>query len=123
MDQEVKAKWVAALRSGDYIQGQGFLKTTDEHGAKHCCLGVLCDLAVLEGVTTAHEVEGDAHRTTIYARGYDCFPPREVWEWAGLGNDNPEVDIPGQEEKRSLVDLNDSGKSFSEIADRIEGSL
>lgn len=44
MDPEVKAKWVAALRSRKYKQGQSYLKIIEKNGAqKHCCLGVLCD--------------------------------------------------------------------------------
>lgn len=38
MSQEIKTKWVEALRSGDYMQGVGRLK--DDKGA-YCCLGVL----------------------------------------------------------------------------------
>lgn len=41
MNQEIKKRWVAALRSGDYKQGTGALRNADN---KFCCLGVLCDL-------------------------------------------------------------------------------
>jgi hypothetical protein len=45
MDPEVKAKWVEALRSGEYKQGQLLLKKERPDGtAKHCCLGVLCEI-------------------------------------------------------------------------------
>lgn len=40
MDQKLKRKWVAALRSGKYKQGKNRLKT--KHG--FCCLGVLRDV-------------------------------------------------------------------------------
>ena len=40
MDAELKAKWVAALRSGKYEQGPLFLR----NGESYCCLGVLCDV-------------------------------------------------------------------------------
>lgn len=36
LDPVVKAKWVAALRSGKYEQGKGYLKD----GNSYCCLGV-----------------------------------------------------------------------------------
>src|ERR1700722_19140718 len=40
MDPALKAKWVAALRSGEYKQGDGKLHNrTDD---SYCCLGVLC---------------------------------------------------------------------------------
>lgn len=38
LPKKVKAKWVAALRSGKYEQGAGYLKT----GNTYCCLGVAC---------------------------------------------------------------------------------
>ena len=41
MDKELKAKWVAALRSGEYRQAHGQLwDGTDGY----CCIGVLCRL-------------------------------------------------------------------------------
>lgn len=41
LPKKFKAKWVAALRSGKYKQGKGFL--LDENG-KYCCLGVACSI-------------------------------------------------------------------------------
>lgn len=40
MDAAIKAKWLEALRSGEYRQGEGTF--VDE--GKHCCLGVLCEV-------------------------------------------------------------------------------
>ena len=37
MPQELKEKWVEALRSGEYKQGLGVLQV----GGRFCCLGVL----------------------------------------------------------------------------------
>ena len=47
MNPLIKAKWVSALRSGEFKQGTMQLRTLDD---KYCCLGVLCALAVREGV-------------------------------------------------------------------------
>jgi hypothetical protein len=41
MDAHLKAKWVAALRSGEFKQGVGEF----EFGQRFCCLGVLCVVA------------------------------------------------------------------------------
>lgn len=41
MDAELKAKWVAALRSGAYEQGTRQLVSLN--GQRYCCLGVLLD--------------------------------------------------------------------------------
>lgn len=124
MNPEVKAQWVQALRSGDYDQGRGFLQQIDDRGkATYCCLGVLCDLAVKAGVTTGRTDRNNSGKVMIFGSGYDCFPPLEVWQWAGFSNDNPEVNVPGLVDRKSVVDLNDNGTRFSEIADRIEESL
>lgn len=40
MDAKIKAKWIAALRSGSYQQGTETLRAKN----KYCCLGVLCDV-------------------------------------------------------------------------------
>jgi len=41
MDKKWKNKWITALKSGEYQQGRGALRTLED---KFCCLGVLCDL-------------------------------------------------------------------------------
>jgi hypothetical protein len=46
-----KAKWIKALRSGKYKQGEHKLKYTikNEHGKnenRYCCLGVACELGI-----------------------------------------------------------------------------
>jgi hypothetical protein len=41
MTPELKAKWLAALRSDKYQQGEGALS----QDGNFCCLGVLCDIA------------------------------------------------------------------------------
>jgi hypothetical protein len=46
MDTELKAKWVEALRSGDYKQTSHVLH--DEQENAYCCLGVLCIVAKKE---------------------------------------------------------------------------
>ena len=46
MKKNIMKRWVSALRSGEFKQGKGAL----EAKGKHCCLGVLCELALVEGV-------------------------------------------------------------------------
>lgn len=43
IDRKLTEKWVAALRSGDYRQGMGMLKSGTQD-MQYCCLGVLCDV-------------------------------------------------------------------------------
>lgn len=46
MEPALKAKWVAALRSGMYQQGRLRLRSLDD---KYCCMGVLCEVAGIPG--------------------------------------------------------------------------
>jgi len=128
VNQEIKAQWVAALRSGEYEQGQGALNSD----GKFCCLGVLCELAVNAGVTTrAYNDNGE----TVWA---SCGPfletqilPYAVQQWAALDGGNPAVSLDGCDFP-TLAELNDGlndGEhdyppySFDQIADLIEDLL
>lgn len=126
MRQKVKKKWVEALRSGDYEQGQERLV----RDGKYCCLGVLCDLAEQEGVVVRRT--GGLFQDPNYA--YDdssIVLPKVVQKWAGLKDgmfkgekshgEAPHVTISG--EVRPLSDHNDNGKDFIVIADAIERDL
>lgn len=114
MRADVKAQWTAALRSGEYRQGSGTLHNHANNS--FCCLGVLCALAVKAGVTTRSE-KPDVHGYS-YGPGEEVtYLPHVVMEWAGLDSFTPKAD--GKE----LAILNDSGKTFAEIADIIDRDL
>jgi hypothetical protein len=118
MNQEIKAKWVAALRSGEYKQGHAFLNGP----SGFCCLGVLCDLYGKEtGVEWVDREERGPEKHML--NGYSV-PPIEVREWSELGSDlgYTGVETPTTDSV-SLVDLNDSGLPFSQIADIIQYAL
>ena len=104
MNNLVKSKWVAALRSGEYWQVQGRLR----RDTGNCCLGVLCDLHAIEtGGTWSHNCEEEYeyfhHSGTL---------PDVVVSWAGLPI--------GYE--TMCANMNDRGLSFHQIADFIESS-
>ncbi len=124
MDPHIKARWVAALRSGNYIQGEGRLKQRRDHEkSKYCCLGVLCEIAVQDGVIKPPEkIEDEGFPGSAYKYEGDKFSlgPR-VQEWAGIES-NPAVKDPNGHWS-SLADMNDDGASFEEIADVIERQL
>lgn len=107
MNGEVKAKWIAALRSGEYQQGNGCL----HQDGKFCCLGVLCDLHAKE---TGNEWLWD-----VLYLGEKNYLPVEVQKWAGLPDKNP-CAMGGDEHELFLSDMNDAGKTFKYIADLIE---
>ena len=98
MDAELRDKWVAALRSGKYKQGQINLRSSDD---RFCCLGVLADVINPENWSQLDgpAVWGDDGFSSVYTLRQSiiaddaCFP---------------------------LVEMNDAeGKSFNEIADYI----
>lgn len=101
MSQEIKTKWIEALRSGEYKQGKDILK--NENGA-YCCLGVL-QMCVQGEV----EMERDGVPAAMLSRDFckildpefdtDTFVPKLAHE---------------------LADLNDEGKTFEYLADFIE---
>ncbi len=103
MNAEIKAKRVAALRSGKYKQGRHNLKTTD---GEFCCLGVLCEIVAPGDWRLQPEM-----RRYIQPCDAGAFPPSEVL--ARVGIDDDELAWP-------LAGMNDDGQSFAEIADFIE---
>lgn len=115
MNPDVKAQWVAALRSGEYKQGQGLLHYHDGNDDRMCCLGVLSHLAVKAGACSRYF--DDEQGEYVYGSGAVAHLPREVVEWASLDDDSPSV------ERDLLVNINDDGASFEEIADMIERDL
>lgn len=114
MKSITREEWIAALRSGDYPQTTGFLKsdgspaftTTSIEGssapAGYCCLGVACAIA---GVNLT-EYDPDTLRTTDFVDVEADF----LYEALNLTDDDCE----------QLGMWNDAGETFSQIADRIE---
>ena len=127
--------WIAALRSGNYKQGQQYLKTEDDY----CCLGVACDLFSEEDWESDETIEGQ-----------DTFLPNSVLNYLGLDQKSrgdtfivtktevekaypyffPSDLIIAKDVLRaemspyiSLTTLNDEGLSFKGIAFILEGLL
>ena len=106
LDPEFKAKWTAALRSGEYFQARGALKAIESPRIRHCCLGVACEVLYPE---LLREYPNGAPGTVPE----DEFAPK-VLHAVGLTS-------PAQ---HKLVSLNDSYRNtFSEIADWIDANL
>jgi len=139
MKQEIKVKWLQALRSGEYRQGRYALRTSNN---EFCCLGVLCDLYSREvGGEWAYEVYTSTLCSLFVAKhdeeGSDTSTgqlPGSVMEWAGLEEYNPSVNVARPllsslshelkaELHTTLAELNDEGESFSRIADIIQDQL
>jgi hypothetical protein len=105
LNAELKAKWVAALKSGEYKQGQGVLYD-EEHGT-HCCLGVLCRVAGVDPNDGRLTYKGDKNEV-----GW-LVPPKLAAE---VGLDRASL-------QHLALQLNDRGVSFKEIAANIEEGL
>lgn len=67
--KEVQDLWINVLESGDYWKQKRYSLGDKNKG--FCCLGVLCDLAVKQGVIESYNPN-------------DGTLPWEVMKWAGL---------------------------------------
>lgn len=124
IDEKIKTKWVAALRSGEYKQGRGALRKKDSGGDRFCCLGVLCDIYAKEKSKDTKWIL-DYYGDKEYSFGGDInMPPRNVNAWVGLGDTTwDSLQIKASRKYGTLYDLNDSGSPFKKIADYIESQL
>jgi len=134
MNPEIKSKWIAALRSGQYEQARGGLQRilyrdneTGHIDCGFCCLGVLCDIAMQEDeVCWWKDQEAiSTDHTGQFTVNADALPSSVV-EWAGLEDSDPEVPFPIDDDKdrKRLSELNDSFRlDFGQIADIIEEHL
>jgi len=83
MNSEIKQKWIDALRSGKYVQGEGSLhdaKMTGMRPDQKCCcvLGVLNDISGL----------GDWEDNTYFIRDMDFDQYIDVWAWENTVRDS-----------------------------------
>jgi hypothetical protein len=101
MDAKLKAKWVKALRSGEYKQARKKLRD----GENYCCLGVLCQIAGLPIDEDGDSVVGASKVSAVsqYQPIYDAVG--DTWT------------------ARKLAEMNDDGTPFHGIADYIEEHL
>lgn len=110
MNKRIKKLWIKALRSGKFKQTQNWLRNSEGH----CCLGVLCEVYAQQ---TGEGRWNDRVFTTKQTSSSGTLP-KPVREWA-------EIDVSDPLLGRTLTAsrLNDKGKSFTFIADRIEKYL
>lgn len=102
--EELRADWIAALRSGEYEQGRGNLIRKDGEKSLYCCLGVAGRLI---GITDKELIEGDSDPYRTIKEAYGLH--------ADLGHPKNKDDFT------PLYILNDSyKKTFTEIANVIE---
>ena len=108
---EFKTKWVAALRSGEFKQGN--LKLYNEKNNTYCCLGVACVIAGIDKNNT-----DVMDRGYIYSRNIKSDEIKEQLKPLFFDNNNVSPLV------LKLTTMNDvDKKSFNEIADYIEVEL
>lgn len=141
MNTEYKRKWVDALRSGKYRQGVGVLKNANE---EYCCLGVLCDildvgkflyvkdLNKFSGINTEGNSSGyifvdkDVELEDIandFSRDFTTSDSLSMYSVGALPMHVKSLVGLGYSEESDLIDMNDNGSSFEEIAEWIETNL
>jgi len=111
LPKEFKEKWVAALRSGDYEQGAGYLYESSSD--TYCCIGVCCSIVGMKKWTINQVplIDSDLKTKT---------KSRIPSMLHGVCDDgNPEYN-PIVEK---LAGFNDEGKSFNWIASYIQRYL
>lgn len=136
MPQEIKTKWLSALRSGDYTQSGGSLK--DEQG--YCCLGVLMEVVDGENVFekwadengtlplpewyNANSMRSFHLSETLDMSGYSKYPIRNdsVLYQRNDGYCTYEFK-PGNDYATPVSDESVPPASFLEIADFIEHNV
>lgn len=96
--------WVEALKSGKYSQCTGLLFRLDEDGNKsYCCLGVATELFPSLLPRNIENLYGSEYNSILGLRGW---------------NGDFEIDNVNE----CLATMNDSGKTFQEIAQFIENN-
>ena len=127
MNQEIKEKWIQALKSGEYEQCQGFLRIINTKGElEYCCLGVLCDIYAKENnIEWKDNMYGEEY-SVLSTDIVECNElPEEVAAWAGCFKQDPSVIVKdtllNHEDKYSLTYLNDTlDMTFEQISNFIE---
>lgn len=121
--REHRRLWVAALRSGEFLQGEDRLKFIDEDDQqRHCCLGVGCDVAIKHGLTLTErliETDDDEGLTVTMFDDEDMSLNTAVRSWLGLTTSIGDF-MNSDGRPSCLTTLNDGSVSFARIADVIE---
>lgn len=131
MKNKIMKRWVKALRSGKFKQGKNALKQLTKDGeAKHCCLGVLCELYNQDRKKNHKKMaeikinlwDPDFKYGVVEFDGNCGLLPDAVAEWAGIEDNRGEFkDFYAAHTKYSgLADMNDEGVKFKTIANTIE---
>lgn len=115
MDAEIKQKWIEALRSGNYIQGDGMLINHNE--SKQLGAPICCCLGVLEHICGTPIEEIEEVEFPSYLNNSRC--PEEFL----LNESSEDISMILSEMNDGNTSKNIEKYSFLEIADYIEKNL
>lgn len=111
MNPDLRLRWAAALRSGKYAQGHGYLCSIS-YPNKYCCLGVLAKLENLFSSTLAPSSALALQLKPPYNTTRAL--PEALCGELGLSD----------EAQQCLIQANDiDGWAFNEIADALEAGI
>ena len=116
MKPEIKKLWVEALKSGEFKQDTGGLRTDKGY----CCLGVLCELHRQSVTPTADGWKGGKW---LRYDGEVLYLPPSVMEWAGIKDSNPIINPDPDSNYKNAASYNDNGATFKTIAKLIKKNL
>lgn len=116
MNAKLKAKWLKALRSNSYKQGQSCLVSSD--GMEFCCLGVLADI---QGCVWEEDGHGALHPKMPHGRG--TFGSSLTGEKSNTYLKRSRAGGLSLSEQKRLAEMNDNGDTFRKIATYIEANL
>lgn len=130
MKRALKEAWVTALRSDEFPQARGLLhRLYDENGNEaegFCCLGVLCEVAIREGLTVEKDDIGDRIEYRNSAADY-----YDYWSDGDLNIDLIELFGLEHDAQTVLINMNDGSgevwldnpQDFGVIADWIDENI
>lgn len=100
MNADFKARWIRALVSGEYKQGNMRLKEGTTHKS-YCCLGVACEIGRDMGLTTEEVSDANSTITFFDKAGYrsDTHLPEGFADFLGISDDI----------QSDLIGMNDGG--------------
>jgi len=111
-------RWVKALRSGEFKQGQRYLSFQHRDGQQFdCCLGVACKLFNRDETNTVKLPFENINGIIKYGPSTKLLP-EPLHNYLGITTSDGAYFINGQ--RHSLTNKNDNGSSFLDIADIIE---
>ena len=132
MNERIGSKWIQELESGRYRKGSGHLHVRGGTASEDafCCLGVLCQMAVAEGVAMPmvetqgpHAMhDGQVVLMRYGEEGSGGQLPREVQEWAEMVTPLGQINRDTMS-WTDLAAINDQVDSFSPIVTAIRKHL